>query len=40
MTAGDLFHRVTRLGIGALAVLVLTTLLGAAMAIQPPRGAW
>ena len=39
MTAGDLFHRVTRLGIGALAVLVLTTLLGAAMAIQPPAAA-
>ncbi len=39
MTAGDLFHRVTRLGIGALAVLVLTTLLGAAMATQPPAAA-
>ncbi|NHC22970.1 type IV secretion system protein [Nocardioides sp. IC4_145] len=39
MTAGDLFHRLTRLGIGALAVLVLTTLLGAAMAIKPPATA-
>ena len=39
MTAGDIFHRVSRLGIGALAVLVLTTLLGAAMAIQPPAAA-
>lgn len=39
MTAGDLFHRVTRLGIGALAVLVLTTLLGAATALQPPAAA-
>ena len=39
MTAGDLFHRVTRLGIGALAVLVLTTLLGAATTIQPPAAA-
>ena len=39
MTASDLFHRVTRLGIGALAVLVLTTLLGAATGIQPPAAA-
>ena len=39
MTAGDLFHRVSRLGIGALAVLVLTTLLGAALAIPPPAAA-
>ena len=39
MTAGDLIQRVTRLGIGALAVLVLATLLGAAMGIQPPAAA-
>lgn len=39
MTAGDLFHRVTGQLICALAVLVLTTLLGAAMAIKPPAAA-
>lgn len=39
MSTADLFHRVTRLGIGALAVLVLTTLLGAATIIQPPAAA-
>ncbi|TWG99976.1 hypothetical protein L615_002300000140 [Nocardioides sp. J9] len=39
MSTADLFHRVTRLGIGALAVLVLTTLLGAATTIQPPAAA-
>ncbi len=38
-TTADLFHRVTRLGIGALAVLVLTTFLGAAPTIQPPAAA-
>lgn len=39
MSTADLFRRVTRLGIGALAVLVLTTLLGAATALQPPAAA-
>lgn len=39
MTVGDIFHRVTRLGIGALAVLVLTTLLGAVTTLQPPAAA-
>ena len=39
MSTADLFHRVPRLGIGALAVLVLTTLLGAATTIQPPTAA-
>ena len=39
MSTADLFHRVTRLGIGVLAVLVLTTLLGAATTIQPPAAA-
>ena len=31
--------RLTRLGIATLAVLVLTTLLGAATALQPPAAA-
>ncbi|WP_068114001.1 hypothetical protein [Nocardioides dokdonensis] len=39
VSTADLFHRVTRLGIDALAVLVLTTLLGAATTIQPPTAA-
>ncbi|MQW77325.1 hypothetical protein GHK92_15735 [Nocardioides sp. dk4132] len=39
MSTADLFHRVSRLGIGALAVLVLTTLPGAATTIQPPAVA-
>ncbi|MFC7724907.1 type IV secretion system protein [Nocardioides sp. GCM10028917] len=39
MSTADLFRRVTRLGIGALAVLVLTTLLGAATALQAPAAA-
>ena len=38
MTAA-MVDRVTRLGIAALAVLVLTTLLGAATALQPPAAA-
>ena len=38
-TTADLFTRVTRLGITALAILVLTTLLGAATALQPPAAA-
>jgi type IV secretion system protein TrbL len=40
VSTADLFHRVTRLGVDALAVLVLTTLLGAATAaLQPPAAA-
>ena len=35
----DLFTRVTRLGITALAILVLTTLFAAAAALQPPAAA-
>jgi type IV secretion system protein TrbL len=38
-STADLFTRVARLGIAALAVLVLTTLLGAATTIQPPTAA-
>lgn len=38
-TLADVFNRVTKLGIAALAVLVLTTLLGAATALQPPAAA-
>ena len=36
MTTTAIAPRALRLGIAALAVLVLTMLLGAAMAIQPP----
>jgi type IV secretion system protein TrbL len=39
VSTADLLHRVTRLGVDALAVLVLTTLLGAATALQPPAAA-
>lgn len=38
-TLADVFNRVTKLGIAALAILVLTTLLGAATALQPPAAA-
>jgi hypothetical protein len=39
VSTADIFNRVTRLGVGALAVLVLTTLLGAATTIQPAAAA-
>ena len=39
MSTADLFHRFTRLGIGALAVLLLTTLLGAATTLPPATAA-
>ena len=39
MSTADLFHRFTRLGVGALAVLLFTTLLGAATTLQPATAA-